>query len=83
VVYEYEQQEVGLEAGRLALTLVHALLPPELRPDGTVPADFDFTEERDEFIRFAQRRALGPSTMSLVRAAEERKIPWIGSTSRA
>jgi cyanophycin synthetase len=25
---------------------------------------------RDEFIRFAQRRALGPSTASLVRAAE-------------
>jgi cyanophycin synthetase len=42
-----------------------------------VPEDFDFAGERDEFIRFAQRRALGPSTMSLVRAAEERRIPWI------
>ena len=42
-----------------------------------MPRDFDFAAERDEFIRFAQRRALGPSTMSLVRAAEERKIPWI------
>ena len=39
--------------------------------------DFDFAAERDEFIRYAQRRHLGPSTMSLVRAAEERKIPWI------
>ncbi|HOU65244.1 MAG TPA: cyanophycin synthetase, partial [Thermomonas sp.] len=29
------------------------------------------------FIRYAQRRALGPSTMSLVRAAEERGIPWL------
>jgi cyanophycin synthetase len=77
VVYEYEQQEVGLEAGRLALTLVHALLPPELRPDGTVPVDFDFTEERDGFIRFAQRRALGPSTAALVHAAEARGIPWM------
>ena len=77
VVYEYEQQEVGLEAGRLALTLVHALLPPELRPDGTVPVDFEFTEERDEFIRFAQRRALGPSTAALVHAAEARGIPWM------
>ncbi len=42
-----------------------------------MPPDFDFAAERDEFIRFAQRRALGPSTMSLVRAAEERRIPWI------
>ena len=38
---------------------------------------FDFAAERDGFIRFAQRRNLGPSTMSLVRAAEERGIPWI------
>jgi cyanophycin synthetase len=77
VIYQYEQEEVGLEAGRLALTLLHSLLPPELRPEGSVPAGFDFAAERDEFIRFAQRRALGPSTMALVRAAEERRIPWI------
>jgi cyanophycin synthetase len=77
VLYQYEQEDVGLEAGRLGITLLHSLLPPELRPDGAVPGDFDFAAERDEFIRFAQRRALGPSTMSLVRAADERRIPWI------
>ncbi len=77
VIYQYEQEDVGLEAGRLGITLLHSLLPPELRPEGSVPGDFDFAAERDEFIRFAQRRALGPSTMSLVRAAEERRIPWI------
>ncbi|MFL5516385.1 MAG: cyanophycin synthetase, partial [Gemmatimonadales bacterium] len=77
VLYQYEQEDVGLEAGRLGITLLHSLLPPELQPEGSVPGDFDFAAERDEFIRFAQRRALGPSTMSLVRAAEERRIPWI------
>ncbi|HEY7481185.1 MAG TPA: cyanophycin synthetase [Gemmatimonadales bacterium] len=77
VVYQYEQEDVGLEAGRLGLMLLHSLLPKELRPEGAVPPDFDFAAERDEFIRYAQRRHLGPSTMSLVRAAEERKIPWI------
>ncbi|MEP7175962.1 MAG: cyanophycin synthetase [Gemmatimonadales bacterium] len=77
VVYQYAQEDVGLEAGRLGLTLLHSLLPPDLRPEGAVPGDFDFAAERDEFIRFAQRRALGPSTMALVRAAEERRIPWI------
>jgi len=77
VIYQYEQEDVGLEAGRLGITLLHSLLPPELQPAGSVPGDFDFAAERDEFIRFAQRRALGPSTMSLVRAAEERRIPWI------
>ncbi|MBA3893379.1 MAG: cyanophycin synthetase [Gemmatimonadales bacterium] len=77
VIYQYEQEDVGLEAGRLGLMLLHSLLPAELRPEGSVTADFDFAAERDEFIRYAQRRHLGPSTMSLVRAAEERKIPWI------
>ena len=77
VVYQYAQEEVGVEAGRLGLTLLHSLLPGNLRPEGSVPEGFDFAAERDEFIRFAQRRALGPSTMALVRAAEERRIPWI------
>jgi cyanophycin synthetase len=77
VIYHYEQEDVGLEAGQLALTLLHSLLPGELRPEGSVPQGFDFATERDEFIRFTQRRALGPSTVALVRAAEERRIPWI------
>jgi cyanophycin synthetase len=75
VVYQYEQAEVGLEAGKLALALLHALLPPELRKESEAP--FEFETERDAFIRAAQRRALGPSTAALVRAAEERDIPWI------
>ena len=86
VVYQYAQQEVGVEAGRLALLLLHSLLPPELWPESSpsldgsgqaAPEEFDFAGERDDFIRFAQRRALGPSTGALVRAAEERRIPWI------
>ncbi len=77
VIYQYQQEDVGLEAGRLGVMLLHSLLPGNLRPEEAVPDDFDFAAERDEFIRFAQRRALGPSTMALVRAAEERKIPWI------
>ncbi len=77
VIYQYAQEDVGLEASRLGLTLLHSLLPRDLRPEESVPEGFDFASERDEFIRFAQRRALGPSTMALVRAAEERKIPWI------
>ncbi len=77
VVYEYEAEEVGLEAGRLALTLIHSLLPAALRPAGAVPSDWKWEEKRDDFIRVAQRLALGPSTMSLVKAAEARDIPWL------
>ncbi len=77
MVFEYTDQDVGREASRLALALLHHLLPAELKPADAPPADWDFAGERDEFIRFAQRRALGPSTASLVEAAEARGIPWI------
>jgi len=77
IVYEYEAEKVGVEAGRLAIQLIQSLLPENLRTDGLLPSDFDFATERDDFIRFAQRTAFGPSTASLIRAAEERDIPWL------
>ncbi len=78
MVYEYEDKRVGLEAGRLGLALLNHLLPEALRDTSTQEAKaFDFAQERDEYIRYAQRRALGPSTGSLVKAAEERGIPWL------
>ena len=75
VVYEYAQKEEGIAAGELALKLLDSLLPTDLR--SATDDSWNWEEERDGFIRYAQRRALGPSTMSLVRAAEERGIPWL------
>ncbi|MCH8931325.1 MAG: cyanophycin synthetase, partial [Proteobacteria bacterium] len=77
MVFQYKDAEVGREASRLALQLIHYLLPAEAKPGDAPDDDWDFTEERDAFIRYAQRRALGPSTAALVKAAEERNIPWI------
>ncbi|TFG66193.1 MAG: cyanophycin synthetase, partial [Gemmatimonadales bacterium] len=77
IVYEYEAERVGIEAGRLAIQLIQSLLPESLRTAGLLSTDFDFASELDEFIRFAQRTAFGPSTASLIRAAEERDIPWL------
>ncbi|MEP7043233.1 MAG: cyanophycin synthetase [Dokdonella sp.] len=77
VVYEYAQREEGIAAGELGLRLLNSLLPPELRSRNSVPDDWQWPVARDEFIRYAQRRALGPSTASLVRAADERGIPWL------
>src|ERR1700741_2326223 len=77
VVYEYAQRDEGIAAGELGLRLLASLLPAALRPADSVPDGWTWPEARDEFIRFAQRRALGPSTSSLVRAAEARGIPWL------
>ena len=77
VVYEYAQRDEGIAAGELGLRLLSSLLPEAIRPRDSVPGGWSWPEARDQFIRFAQRRALGPSTMSLVRAAEARGIPWL------
>ncbi len=79
VVYEYEEERVGEAAGDLALKLIHSLLPADLRPadSSTDGEPLDFPKELIELIDYAQRRQLGPSTGSLVRAAEARDIPWM------
>jgi cyanophycin synthetase len=77
MVFEYRDEAVGRESSTLAMKLLLSLLPAEIKVDGRPEDDWDFQEERDRFIRYAQSRALGPSTASLVEAAEARGIPWI------
>ncbi|MBX9460348.1 MAG: cyanophycin synthetase [Brevundimonas sp.] len=83
VMYAYEDQEAGLLAGRLALEIVHALLPEARRGleglDRLAPAVPDFDggiEAAVAAVRSAlKRNALGPSTAALVEAARRRGIP--------
>jgi len=79
MVFQYKQRDVGLEAARIALQLLLSLLPEKLKQElsSDIDADFNYEEEREEFILFAQRKELGPSTASLVNAAEEREIPFL------
>src|SRR5215213_2273286 len=86
VLFAYEDELVGLLAGRLALQLVDALLPAELRGleglsefldrDETLPEDeFDLERAVGELKSCAGRVGLGPTTRSLVEAARRRRIP--------
>lgn len=79
MVYAYHQRNVGLEAGQLALRLLMHLLPEHLREivDIKFDSDFSWEDELKEYVLRSQRREFGPSTGSLVKAAEERDIPWI------
>jgi len=79
MVFQYKQRDVGLEAARIALQLLLSLLPDELKQElsSEIDDNFNYEEDRDEFIVFAQRKELGPSTASLVNAAEERGIPYL------
>ncbi|MBL4680095.1 MAG: cyanophycin synthetase [Pseudomonadales bacterium] len=79
VVFEYKQRDVGLEAARIALQLLLHCLPDALQTDlsDTMDKGFEIDEDIEAFVRFAQRKEFGPSTASLVSAAEDRGIPWI------
>jgi len=77
MVFQYKDAAVGQGASELALKLIHSLLPAAIAPDDVPADDWDFADQRDRFIRYAQRRAFGPSTASLVKAAEDRDIPWL------
>ncbi|MCL4108895.1 UNVERIFIED_CONTAM: hypothetical protein GTU68_008090 [Idotea baltica] len=57
---------------------MHAL-PGSLREqiDFRFEDDFDFQDELKDFVLRAQKREFGPSTASLVKAAEDRGIPWL------
>lgn len=79
LVYQYHQRDVGLEAGQLAIRLLMHLLPDHLKAQVDYEFDpkFDFPDELKSFVLMAQRKEFGPSTGSLVKAAEDRDIPWI------
>ncbi len=79
MVYEYRQRDVGLDAGRLAMRLLMHLLPQSLKEqvDYDFDSEFNWDDELRSFVLRAQRKEFGPSTGSLVKAAQERDIPWI------
>ncbi len=74
VVYSFDDEAVGLAAGNLAMRLIHHLLPE--RMEAHDPAHLDFPAELDALVQLARSRALDPATAALVKAAEERGIPW-------
>ncbi|MFT6733016.1 MAG: cyanophycin synthetase [Polaribacter sp.] len=84
MVFQYKQRDVGLESARIARSLLFSLMPAQLQKelsefmeDDGLDNSFDFEDEKTTFIRFAQRKELGPSTGSIVNAAIERGIPWL------
>ena len=79
MVFQYKQRDVGLEASDLARNLLISLMPENIQDqlDTKLSDDFDFSDTLANFIRYAQRKELGPSTQSLVDAAEKRNIPWL------
>jgi cyanophycin synthetase len=70
VIYEFREESVGVEAGRMAVALVNHLVDP-------VAAPFDMAEELERLILLAEHSAFGPSTQALIDEAVSRDIPFI------
>jgi D-alanine-D-alanine ligase-like ATP-grasp enzyme len=71
-IYEYKEEAVGLEAGKMAVALVNHLVAPDDQAHF-----FDFANELERLIRLAERQAFGPSTQALIDEAVSRDIPFI------
>ncbi|MBA2558122.1 MAG: cyanophycin synthetase, partial [Chloroflexi bacterium] len=72
VIYAYGEEQVGIEAGRIAVALVNHLVAPD---DPSVA--FDFASEMERLILLAERQAFGPSTQALIDEAVQRDIPHL------
>ncbi len=72
VIYEFREESVGTEAGKLAVRLVNHLVAPD-DPEH----EFDYRAELERLIRLAERQAFGPSTQAILDEAASRDIPYI------
>jgi len=69
VVFQYDQEDVGLAAGQLGLRLLNHLIYNS-------EPEFDFVQELEvRIIKLAERLAYGPSTGAIVQEAQRRGIP--------
>ncbi len=69
VIYDYEDERVGVRAGELAVRLVNHLVRAE--------PGFEPEAEIEALLLFARRVGFGPSTRSLIDEAASRDIPWL------
>jgi cyanophycin synthetase len=68
VVFEFIEESVGLEAGRLAVRMLNAVARGQR---------FELEERKQELARMVDELAYGPSTLSIIKEARRRRIPII------
>jgi cyanophycin synthetase len=72
VIFEFKEETVGIEAGKIAVGLVNHLVAPS-----DERYTFDLGAELERLIRLAERQAFGPSTQAIIDEAVSRDIPYI------
>ena len=77
VVFEYVQEEAGRYAGRAAVRLCNSIVT-----NGTY-ASQELAQDLADLKDLCVNAALGPSTETIVKEAEARRIPWMVLSARA
>ncbi|NJL01899.1 MAG: cyanophycin synthetase [Spirulinaceae cyanobacterium SM2_1_0] len=77
VVYEYLDEQAGRYAGRAALRLCQSIVET-----GTYPAA-ELEQDLADLRELWANAALGPSTETIIKEAEARRIPWLHLSARA
>jgi cyanophycin synthetase len=77
VAYEYIEEQAGRYAGRAAVRLCQSIVTTGTYSAGEL--EQDLTDLRD----LCAATALGPSTETIIKEAEARKIPWMWLSARA
>ena len=77
VVYEYVEEQAGRYAGRAAVRLCNSIVQTGTYPESELKQDI--ADIKDLYAN----TALGPSTETIVKEADARKIPWILLSARA
>ncbi len=72
VIYEYREEAVGIEAGKVAVRIVNHLVAPRDSEQA-----FDYVAELEGLILLAERQAFGPSTQAILDEAASRDIPFL------
>ena len=77
VVFEYVEEQAGRYAGRAAVRLCKSIVEM-----GTYPA-YELEQDLTDLKELRSNTALGPSTETIIKEAEARKIPWAWLSARA
>ncbi|MEO0927940.1 MAG: cyanophycin synthetase [Cyanobacteria bacterium J06643_13] len=77
VAFEYVEEQAGRYAGRAAVRLCQSVVNT-----GTYPA-LEIEQDLSDLRELSANTALGPSTETIIKEAEARKIPWMWLSARA
>ncbi|MEM6613240.1 MAG: cyanophycin synthetase [Cyanobacteria bacterium P01_C01_bin.72] len=77
VAFEYVEEQAGRYAGRAAVRLCRSIVTT-----GTYPAA-ELEQDLSDLRELYANTALGPSTETIIKEAEARKIPWMWLSARA